>query len=239
MLSSNKNHVGRTLKLLGNIFAITGTVLLLFSLIFAMRGLIFLSKAESTTATLHRYEQGNDYVNGSSFYYSYEIDGKEYKNIPLSYYSSSDYEGKKVTVYYDPKAPEDVKPMLFLFFGCFFTVPLGSIFFIIGISFILTIRSKERRKKLLLESGLLIQARYMGTSQSQNVRINGSRPFYIECSYKDPYTEQTYLFRSEYLGFNPKSLIQVSEIPVYIDRENFKKYYVDIRQFTDRVVDYR
>lgn len=233
------NQIHRTLKLLGSTFMIVGSVLLLIGLVLALRGAMFLSKAETTTATLSSYINGVEDGTGYSLYYNYEIKGKEFKNIPLNYHSSADYEGKRVTVYYDPQNPTRVKPGWAIFFGCFFTVPIGLVFFIIGLSFLLSIRAKEKRKQRLIESGQLIYARYLGTNRNTNIQVNSRHPFYIECSYNNPYDGNTYLFRSESLWFNPEHLIQDSEIAVYIDRDNYKKYYVDVRQYTEYVVDYR
>lgn len=237
----NKNKadtVNRVFKLLGLTFTIVGAIVLLVGLGFAVNGFLFLNKAETTSATLSRYEHANGERYSYRTYYSYEIDGKEYKDIPMNYYSSSDYEGKKVTLYYDPQNPMDARPKWSLFLGSMISVPLGLIFFIIGLSFTITMRKKVKRKRRLLESGQIIYAQYQGTSKS-TYRVNGRYPFHIECSYVNPLDGKTYLFKSESLWFNPEPMIQSREIPIYVNRDNYGEYYVDVRPFTETVVDYR
>ena len=49
-----------------------------------------------------------------------------------------------------------------------------------------------------------------------------------------------YLFRSNNIWYNPESIIeerQLKQLPVYLDENNYKKYYVGIDELEDMVQD--
>lgn len=61
-----------------------------------------------------------------------------------------------------------------------------------------------------------------------SVAVNGVNPFFLECHYQNPATGQTHVFRSENLPYYPAELIG-KEVKIYVDRENFSHYYVDVQ----------
>ena len=70
--------------------------------------------------------------------------------------------------------------------------------------------------------------------------VNGRHPFNIICSYSDPYDGKEYLYKSENIWFNPDVILSkktIRDIPVYIDKDNKKIYYVDIESISKDIVD--
>lgn len=74
-------------------------------------------------------------------------------------------------------------------------------------------------------------AECIGTVFNANIRINGRRPYYVECHYFDSYSGLDYIFRSENIFVNP-NIPKGTMIQVYVQENNFKNYYVDISPFT-------
>ena len=57
------------------------------------------------------------------------------------------------------------------------------------------------------------------------------REYYlVECRYKDPSTGVAHIYYSPALYFDPTELIVAKQVPVYIDRDNEKNFFVDIYQ---------
>ncbi len=56
------------------------------------------------------------------------------------------------------------------------------------------------------------------------------REYYtVECHYKDP-TGVTHIYYSPALYFDPDGLITAKQVPVYIDRNDEKNFFMDIYQ---------
>ena len=44
-----------------------------------------------------------------------------------------------------------------------------------------------------------------------------------------------HIFKSRYLYYNPESLLKNNAVRVYVDNNNYKKYYVDIDEVLPKV----
>lgn len=106
----------------------------------------------------------------------------------------------------------------------------GGAMFLIGFPILLRIHKKERLKKILLSTGRVIYAQIQSVNVNYRVRYNGKYPYNITCSWHDPSTNLTYFFTSDDLQFDPSQRLEeqgIQEIPVYIDPQNIKRYYVN------------
>ncbi len=57
------------------------------------------------------------------------------------------------------------------------------------------------------------------------------REYYlVECRYKDPGTGVAHIYYSPALYYDPTELIVAKQVPVYIDRDDEKNFFVDIYQ---------
>jgi hypothetical protein len=230
---------------MGIIFALVGAVILIIGIVFAVRGVFSLVNTEKTTAVLMKYQpqsdsdEENNVYGTYGYFFNYTVDGVNYKNIPVPYYSTEHHEGKRITIYYDPQDPESVTTGTWAFFGCFITLPMAFMFLCIGLPIIIVNRARERRKKKLLETGQRITAQVIDVSINYNLHVGGMRPRRLECVYEDPSSGKRVLFQSENLWYNPSVLLDEKEVSVYVDRDNYKKYYVDVRYLQESIVDYR
>lgn len=163
-------------------------------------------------------------------YVDYTVDGKKYHEL-LGHYSSSMRTGKRITIYYDPDSPGNIiagggaEYTMLLFPG------MGALFFIIGASMTGHRIKKGRLKKVLKSSGELINAEFIEAAINRSYSVNNRHPYQIFCRWNDSTTQTDYTFKSENFWDDPMPAIQakgVTTVPVYIDRYNPKKYYVDI-----------
>ena len=173
-------------------------------------------------------------------YVSYIVDGKEYESM-LNGYSSSFYEGKEINIYYDKNNPSKIGvkslDLLFLIFPV-----TGLIFLIIGTTGILVKMNKRKLEKILKENGELIYANYVETVLNTSYRVNGRCPYNIICEWNNTLDGSKYIFKSKSIWINPENIIKeknIKQFPVYIDKNNKKKYAVDIDILTENVVDLR
>lgn len=158
--------------------------------------------------------------------YFYFVDGKKYESTYNGYFAFF-HDGQEIKIHYDKDDPTESSIILMDL--------MMLIFPIIGVLILRhEIReiSEENRIRNLKENGELIYADY--------VSINGENPYNIVCEWYSVVDDKTYTYRSEYLWTNPESIIQeknISQFPVYVDRNNKSNYIVDIDIVTKNITD--
>ena len=146
----------------------------------------------------------------------------------LDYYSSGMRVGGEVDVYYNPNNPGIIQSGGMIPFGAIFS-GIGSVFFTIGILFLIFKLKRKKLRKRLMESGRLVSAEIESVILNTKLRVNGRHPYYITCQWQDS------MFKSENLWHNPQGAIEkkgLTHIPLYIDEDNLKKYYVAVDDLT-------
>ena len=95
-------------------------------------------------------------------------------------------------------------------------------------------------QKKLIASGQYIYATVESIQYNKNYTMNGQHPFIIYCTYKDDYKNIIYRFKSDNIWTNPEYFVQPgSEIKVFVDRQNYKNYHVDIESIMQaKIMDY-
>lgn len=161
---------------------------------------------------------------------------------------SSCYIGQEITIFYDPNFPEQIfsgHPLLpqfimltvigniLIVFG-FCALPFFAIFSAIKKNAKLknvSYREKSLHKmKKLTEHGELVNAQFEGIVSLDNPK-GGANLYMIICKWTDTYSKTDLVFKSEYVTYNPEPIIKakgITSFPVYIDRDNPKKYYVSL-----------
>jgi len=142
--------------------------------------------------------------------------------------------GQKVEILYRPTDPQNAQ---INDFGSLWTGPivLGSIgggFLIIG-TIVMTIPFivfglPERDKEYLKVSGVSIQTKFQNVQLNTSFSVNGSHPFVVVTQWQNPATSELHIFQSNNLWFDPSDYIKSETITVFIDKNNPKKYYVDL-----------
>ena len=126
--------------------------------------------------------------------------------------------------------------MLFLFLFLFLAP--GIALFLIGRRKFLKDKVRVDGLREAYENNRCVMADIMGvhlntsSQETSNNMIQGVhyREYYIiECRYKDP-AGVTHIYYSPAIYYDPSGLITAKQVPVYIDRNNEKNFFVDIDQ---------
>ena len=87
---------------------------------------------------------------------------------------------------------------------------------------------KQRKKKeYLMQHGKRVMAEVTGGSRNLNYTVNGRHPWKLECIYEVIFSGEIYLFSSGNVWMDPELYIG-QQVSVYVEGENYKKYYVDV-----------
>ena len=121
------------------------------------------------------------------------------------------------------------------YFICIPFLAVGGIFFFVGICFLIWEIKNKKMVKRLIENGNYIWAQITEVAPNYNVTVNGRNPFVVYCQFQD--MEGTvHIFKSRDIFFDPQTLLKSEQVRVYVDNDNFKKYYVDIDEILPNVV---
>lgn len=216
------------------IFTIVGTVFVAIGIILFGSVFDYTNKIETTGIITRISLSGSSENDSNKVYVSYVAEGNEYEST-LSGYSSSFYEGKEIEIYYDKDNPNKIGmkslDLLFLIFP-----GLGLISLIIGVTGISAKARGKKSERRLKENGELIYADYVETIINTSYSVNGRYPYKIICEWTNPVDSEEYMFKSRNIWTNPEDIIEeknIKQFPVYIDKNNKKKYLVDIDILTE------
>ena len=223
-------------------FAGIGVLFVVIGLVICMFTFNYSNKVETigTITEISSYIGSDDESSSHKVYVSYEVDGTEYESR-LNSYSSTFYEGKRVNIYYDKDNPSKIgmKSMdrLFLIFP-----GIGMIFLVLGGTGLIVRINKSSLEKRLKENGEVVYANYSETILNTMYKVNGKSPYIIICEWVNPVDNKRYIFKSKNIWIYPNNIIEeknIKQFPVYIDKENKNKYFVDVDFLTEDVVDLR
>lgn len=138
--------------------------------------------------------------------------------------------GQKVEVLYRPTEPQNAKINGFfsLWGGSAILGGLGGVFFLIGSGIILASLLKSRKDEFLRKNGMPLETEYQSVEQNTALSVNGRHPFRVLTQWQNPSTSELHIFKSNNLWFDPSSYIKSKKITVFIEKNNPKKYFVDL-----------
>lgn len=222
------------MKRIFTVFLFFGCLMLAFSLYQAWSESQFEKNALRTMGRV--VDLGLDRSEGRRIWYPvvawYDRNGKQ--NKFTSSVGSAVYRtmlGQDVEVLYLPDEPEEARISGFegqyvdsLVAGIF-----GLGFTLIGALPPLLMRSRQSRVERLILEGTPVEATIIGAVMNASIEVNGQSPWRIVCQCEDAHANKTYLFHSENIYFDPSPWIKKRrQTVVYLDRDNIRKYYVDI-----------
>jgi Protein of unknown function (DUF3592) len=105
---------------------------------------------------------------------------------------------------------------------------LGVVFFLIGFSILLIHILKGKKIQFLKDHGVPIIAKFQSVKRNFSLAVNGVNPYQIYAQWENPSTLKLHIFKSENIWFDPTDYIHTDEITVLIEKDNPKKYFVDI-----------
>ena len=219
---------------IGLTFFIVGSLLLKFELDFKARAVEAQAVITNIRSGIRHTSSGGETAYDVTV--EFTVDGRVYSG-PLGYYSSGMREGQSVTVRYDRDDPRNFHsatyflPLLFMSLGAFFAV--------IGLAFVTAYYKKKRKIAGLIADGKLVNAEIIDVIRS-NMSINHYYGRHVICEWNDHPSGTKYIFKSENTFMRPERIIAergVTHLPVYLDYDNYRKYYVDISQLSANIVD--
>ncbi|MGN9019422.1 DUF3592 domain-containing protein [Lachnospiraceae bacterium HCP1S3_C3] len=220
------------------IFVIVGIGLIAMAVFLYLKSSAFKRKAVEVPATISRIESytttrsskhGRRTKTNYNVYVTYDFDGVTYENIPLGSYTSNMYEGAVITILCDPDNPVDIDNKGMLYFPVILLSIMGVLFGAGGIIPIVISGKKKSKKENLMRNGRAVYAIVNEVGENPAYAVNGRHPYKIKCTYTDESTFQKYEFVSGNIWDNNVELdFPVgSSIRVYVDVNDYSKYYVD------------
>lgn len=215
------------------LFAIVGMVFLVVGIFLTYNTLFSKTEKVQTTGIITSIESDRKSDGGYEYevWVQYDANGKTYES-ELGSYVSSFYEGQTIDIYYEKENPKKIgtegTELMILIFPV-----VGLIVMVAGI--IGFVGKKKRKQEIdeLKNNGQLIHATFIESKRNMAYAVNGRHPYNVFAEWVDPEDGKTYTFKSDNMWGNTWDMIgeygsAVKEIPVYINRENKDKYYMDL-----------
>lgn len=138
--------------------------------------------------------------------------------------------GEKVEVLYLLHQPAQARINSFfsLWGGAVILGGLGGVFALVGTGIILGGTLKGRRDDHLKRNGTPIQTDFQSVELNEALSVNGRHPFRVLTQWQNPATSEVHVFKSNNLWFDPSKYLTDRPITVFIERDNPRKYFVDL-----------
>ncbi|MBD2105499.1 DUF3592 domain-containing protein [Nodosilinea sp. FACHB-13] len=187
-------------------------------------------KTEGTVIELIR-SQSDDSVTYQPVVVFVSQEGEEIEFTSLSGSNPPSYsKGQAVEIFYLPDNPQKAEINGFFSLWGLPTIlgALGSIFSTVGTGLLVVPMVKEREEKYLRQQGTPIETKFKNIDVDTTVSVNGNHPFRIMTQWQNPSTTEIHVFKSSCLWYDPSEFMTGDPITVFIERENPKKYFVDL-----------
>lgn len=188
------------------------------------------TRAEGTVIELVRSRSDDSIV-----YYPVVVfvsqEGEEIEFTSLSGSNPPSYsKGQTVEILYLPTQPQKAEinspfsqwGIVTIFGG------LGSLFSTIGACILVLPMLKEGEEQHLKQQGTPIETDFKSVEINTTYSVNGEHPFRVITQWQNPSTTEIHVFRSNNLWYDPSEFITRKQITVFIEKENPKKYFVDL-----------
>lgn len=223
----------RTISIVKYAFTVVGLGMLVGSFFIYQNTQYFLNDALTTEGTVIELVRSRS---SDSTTYRPVVEFKTHGGSKVEFTSSSGSnppsysKGEVVEVLYQESSPEQAKINGFFSLWGASTIlgGLGAVFFLVGISIILFGSLKRKKIEHLKKNGIAIKAKFQSVETNRSLDVNGRNPYQICVQWKNPATSELHVFNSDNIWFDPTDHINNDEITVLIDKDNPKKYHVDI-----------
>lgn len=105
---------------------------------------------------------------------------------------------------------------------------MGSVFFLVGLIPLLLIRRKMKLHQRLKHSGTPIELPIDHIEINNTISVNGVSPYRIIACWHDKKSNLLHTFYSVNIYYDPEPYIDRDTVTVFTDKNNMKKYYMDI-----------
>ena len=104
----------------------------------------------------------------------------------------------------------------------------GAVFFLIGLLLLFLDLRRRRLQREAYESGYCVMGKVAGTRPITRVNMMGTHPRVVEVHYTDPDTGTVHVYDSRYLYIHVDDLLTRDEVPVFLNRNDYRVGFVDI-----------
>ena len=222
----------KTLNILKYVFTLIGAGMLVCAVMSYSSTVAFIERATEATGTVIDLERSRS--SDSTTYYPVvvfeDIRGREIEFRSRSGSNPPSFNrGERVSVFYEPSAPESARiNSFFSLWGLPMILGgMGLVFGAIGGGMLLFGWKKSRSQAYLKDHGTEVLATFSSVEQNSSLTVNGRNPFRIVCQWQHPQTGKLHVFRSDNLWFDPSNHIHQETVPVLVDEANLKRYWVD------------
>lgn len=160
----------------------------------------------------------------------YALESGEVFTNKLSFSSSEFYEGKELTVYYDPGDPARVVTGVWVIVALVLG-GIGLFFLMFFAIFALVGGQKRGRARRLKKNGVLAYADIDSVYVDGSLSVNGRHPWRIRLLYYDAERGEERVLKTTRLWVDPQPAIdqkRLEALPVYLGARNPRRYYVDV-----------
>lgn len=232
----------RFLTIFFSIFAVVGIGFLIGAVLLFVNESRFRKTAVNITGEIVDIMSyyGHDRKSHDEVFVTYTFEGRTYERVQLMGDGINMYVGKSISLLCDPENPGRVRTESGSLLVTIILTVVGAGFSCAGIIPMVFVAKKKQKRKRLLANGRVLHATVERVGRNTSIAVNGQNPYVIYCSWKDEYTDVLYRFKSDNLWTDPSFLFDSgSEINVYVDGNDFSKYYVDAeRGLAQKVVDF-
>ncbi len=219
------------MDILSLVFTTIGIILVFTAIVVSVKNINFTNNSKQITAIVSNIAVQND--NNNKKYkdtlLNYHFDGKDYENVSLGTYLNKANIGDSVEVYVREDNPFEIQANKGEFLLPIFLFVLGALLLV---SAVMAKKSIEKRKKeieYLLTNGNKIIAKVLDVDINTALGFGSKRPRIIIAIASN----QKEKYYSDNLWIAPDYDIIGVDIDVYINKQDTKKYYVDIRKFEE------
>lgn len=224
----------KQLKLVLPIFIVVGIALLIGSIFLWKSSLEFTSNGIKTTGTIIDLDVG-DSDGGRAFYPIIVFNTLEDNSAVMfrSSYGSSSFSndiGNSIDIIYPKDNPKSavINSAFGLYGSGIFISGFGVLFLLAGIIPLIIMKISKNKGTRLIREGSPITIKISEVIINDSISVNGSNPFQIIADKLDKATNSITRYKSKNIFFDPTPYLTDENVTVYIDKNNPKKYYMDI-----------
>lgn len=229
MKNNEKKDIKKIIFIIMIILFIIGIGLIIASFYFIISDYLKEQKSVQIDAKIISYTPNNK---GSDLEISYEVDNKTYKN--KIYYNKQDLTSNDtISIKYNKNNPGIIIKNEHLIL-IIILISTGIIIFIISGNQILNYKYNIKRVKNLKTQGILIYAKIDEIFfDNKSKKKNNVQPYIVRLKYRNPKDDAVYIYDTNPIYYDIKSLIEkydIKKVPVYLNPKNTYDYFVDIEQ---------
>ena len=89
--------------------------------------------------------------------------------------------------------------------------------------------------KYMKHFGLPVLATIEEIRHNENVSLEGQHPYQVICKYIDHSSLKIYYFSSEYIWYDPSTLLLDNVVRVYVNPSDYSDYFMDLNRILPKL----